>query len=64
MLLGVAISRRLDATAKFVWAVSDLCGEYAPLEGLQKPLDKVAERLATLAHKLASKAISKRMRKR
>lgn len=64
MLLGVAISRRLDATAKFVWAVSDLCGEYAPLEGLQKPLDKFAERIATLSHKLASKAISKRMRKR
>jgi hypothetical protein len=64
MLLGVAISRRLTATAKFLWAVSDLCGEYAPLEGLQKPLDKTAERIATLAHKLSCKAISKRMRKR
>lgn len=64
MLLGVAISNRLTATAKFLWAVSDLCGECAPLEGLQKPLDKIAERIATLAHKLAHKAISKRMRKR
>ena len=64
MLIGVAISRRLEATAKFLWAVSDLCGEYAPLEGLQKPLDKLAERIATLAHKMASKTISKRLRKR
>ena len=64
MLIGVAISRRLEATAKFLWAESDLCGEYAPLEGLQKPLDKLAERIATLAHKMASKTISKRLRKR
>lgn len=64
MLLGVTISRRLEATAKFLWAVSDLCGDYAPLEGLQKPLDKLAHRIATLAHKMASKTISKRLRKR
>lgn len=64
MLFGIALSRRLEASAKFIWAVSDLCGDYGYLEGLQKPLDRLAEWLATLAHKTASKTISKRLRKR
>lgn len=57
------IAKSLFKVSKGIYALADLAGEYGATTWLQKPLDKAAEALTSLAAKTALKGVSKRSRR-